>query len=359
VPGNRFDILAEGPQAFASGSDAIRGAKDHIHLTTYIFKNDWTGRGVREQLVDACRRGVQVRVLYDGLGTVGTSSDFFDPVVKAGGKVASFLPFRPFVHGLRVNFRNHRKLLIVDGDVAFTGGMNIGDEYATGRDWRDLHARLEGPVVPTLQRVFAEDWHFATGELLGDERWYRRVSPAGDVDVQVVESGPDQEDPAADEMMFGAISAARKSIDIATPYLVPTEPLEQALVSAARRGKRVRILLGDIVDHRVVRWATDAYLPHLMSAGIEIYRHPMMLHSKAVIVDGAWATLGSVNLDMRSLRLNFELNIAFPQAPVAGRLTSWFEKELSASRRVQPEELECGLWLRLARSAAYLLAPIL
>jgi cardiolipin synthase len=237
--------------------------------------------------------------------------------------------------------------------------MNIGDEYATGRDWRDLHARLEGPVVPTLQRVFAEDWHFATEELLEDERWYCRVPPAGDVDVQVVESGPDQEDPVADEMMFGALVSARKTVDIATPYLVPTEPVEQALVSAARRGRRVRILLGDVIDHRVVRWATDSYLPRLMAAGIEIYRHPMMVHSKAVIVDGVWATLGSTNLDMRSLRLNFELNVAFPQPEPVARLTAWFEKELAAARRVKPEELECGLRRRLARQAAYLLAPIL
>ena len=359
VPGNRFDILSEGPVAFASGQEAIQGAKDHVHLTTYIFKNDPTGRGVRAALEDACRRGVEVRVLYDGLGTLETSSEFFDPVTRAGGKVASFLPFRPFAHGLRVNFRNHRKLLVVDGRVAFTGGMNIGDEYATGRNWRDLHARLEGPVVPTLQRVFAEDWLFATEELLGDERWYRRVPPAGDTDVQVVDSGPDQEDPAAEEMMFGALAAARKCVDIATPYLVPTEPMEHALVSAARRGKRVRILLGDVVDHRVVRWATDAYLPRLMGAGVEIWRHPMMLHSKAVIVDGAWATLGSTNLDMRSLRLNFELNVAFPQVEAAKRLTAWFETELAASRLVQPAELECGTMVKLARQAAYLFAPVL
>ena len=359
VSGNRFDLLPEGPEAFAAGAEAIRGAKHHIHLVTYIFKNDPTGRGVLTGLADAARRGVQVRVLYDAIGNVGTQNAFFDPIRRDGGRVEPFLPGGPLRSQFRSNLRNHRKLLVVDGKVAFTGGMNIGDEYATGRDWRDLHCRIEGPVVPTLQRVFAEDWHFATGELLDAEAYYPRPEPAGLVPVQVIESGPDQDDPHADDLMFSALASARRSVDIATPYLVPPEPIEQALRSAARRGRRVRILLGEFVDHRVVRWATDAYIPRLLDAGVQIWRHPKMVHSKAVIIDGSWATMGSINLDARSLRLNFELNVALPDAPTVELLTRWFESELRASRPVEARDLAASFPLRLARQAAYLLSPVL
>src|SRR5439155_538204 len=192
-------------------------------------KSDPTCRGVLALLEEAARRGVEVRVLCDAYGNVATKAAFFDPVRRAGGSVASFLPGGPFRSGFRSNLRNHRKLLVVDGKVAFTGGMNIGDEYATGRAGRDLHCRIEGPAVPTLQRVFAEDWHFASNELLDAEAYYPRPAVAGDVPVQVVESGPDQEDPHADELVFSAIVSARRTLDIATPYLVPPEPIEQAL----------------------------------------------------------------------------------------------------------------------------------
>jgi cardiolipin synthase len=359
IPGNAFTLLAEGPAAFAAGRDAMRAAEHHIHLVTYIFKSDPTGRGTLKLLADAAARGVEVRVLHDGAGTFRTRSRFFDPIRKAGGTVASFLPISPFVPGLRLNLRNHRKLLIVDGEVAFTGGMNIGDEYATGHRWRDVHIGLHGPVVPALQRVFAEDWHLATGETLEGEKYFQQQPEAGSVPVQVVPSGPDQLEPLAPELMFGAIAAAREKIDIVTPYLVPTEAIEQALRSAARRGRRVRILLPQYVDSRVVRWATDSYLPRLLQAGVEVWRHPHMVHGKLVIVDDTWATLGSTNLDMRSLYLNFELNVAIPHDATARLLAEYFEGELASSRRLTLEDLNAPFRTRLARAAANLLSPLL
>ena len=237
--------------------------------------------------------------------------------------------------------------------------MNVGDEYATGRNWRDCHCRVRGPVVPSLQRVFASDWEFATGERLDADAYYHRQEVRGDVPVQVIESGPDQEDPLADDVMFGAIASARRTIDIVTPYFVPPEPIEQAIRSASLRGRRVRILLGEYVDHRVVRWATDSYLPRMIEAGVEVWRHPMMVHGKVVVVDGSWATIGSTNLDARSLRLNFELNVAMPHEPTAARVTAWFEAELAASRRLEAADLEAHGWLRLARAAAHLASPLL
>ena len=191
--------------------------------------------------------------------------------------------------------------------------------------------------MPTLQRVFAEDWHFSTGELLDADAYYPVCDPAGSVPIQVIESGPDQDDPHADDLMFSAIASARRSVDIATPYLVPPEPIEQALHSAARRGRRVRILLGEFVDHRVVRWATDAYIPRLLEAGVQVWRHPKMVHAKAVIVDGAWATMGSTNLDARSLRLNFELDTEIYDPDVA----RWIGKRIDALiDHAKPETLD-------------------
>lgn len=359
VPGNAFTLLSEGPVAFAAVREAMRKAKHHIHLVTYIFKSDPTGRGALKLLAAAAERGVEVRVLYDGAGTFWTKSRFFDPIRQAGGTVASFLPISPFIPGLRLNLRNHRKLLVVDGEVAFTGGMNIGDEYASGLQWRDVHAEVRGPVVPALQRVFAEDWHLATGKALEGETYYPEQPAAGDVPIQVVPSGPDQAEPLAPEMMFGAIAAARETIDIVTPYLVPTDAIEQVLRSAARRGRRVRILLPDFVDNRVVRWAVDSYLPRLIEAGVEIWRHPHMAHGKLMIVDGTWATLGSTNLDMRSLFLNFELNVAIPHEATARMLVAYFEGELASSRRLTLADLAAPFRIRLARSTAHLLSPLL
>ena len=359
VAGNELRLLAEGPAAFDAARDAMRAATRHVHLVTYIFKNDPTGRGTLQLLADAAGRGVEVRVLYDGAGTFATRSRFFDPIRQAGGTVASFLPISPFVPGLRLNLRNHRKLLVCDGAVALTGGRNVGDEYATGREWRDVHVQLRGPVVTALQRVFAEDWHLATGKTIDGDQYFPRQPAAGDVPIQVVPSGPDQIEPLAPELMFGAIASARETIDIMTPYLVPTEPIEQALRSAARRGRRVRVLVPEYVDHRIVRWAADSYLPRLIQSGVQVWRHPHMVHGKLVIVDSTWATLGSTNLDMRSLWLNFELNIAIPHAATASMLAAYFAAELAASRRLTIEDLDAPFPTRMARAGASLLSPLL
>jgi cardiolipin synthase len=359
VPGNEFTPLTEGPDAFRAAREAIEAARHHVHMVVYIFKDDRTGRDTLALLAQAARRGVEVRVLYDGLGSFGRSGAFFRPILDAGGRVAASLPVGRLYRLLHMNLRNHRKLVVVDGRVALTGGMNVGDEYATGRNWRDLHCRIRGPVVPSLQRVFVEDWNFATEELLDRDEYFPAVERAGDVPIQVVDSGPDQADPHAEELMFSAIAAARRSIDILTPYFVPTPGIEQALGSASRRGRRVRMLLPDYVDHRIVRWATDAYLPRLLQTGVEVWRHPQMSHGKMVIVDESWVTLGSVNLDMRSLRLNFELNVAIPHTPTAALLTRHFEGELSVARRLTEEELRVPPPRRLLRATAQLLSPIL
>jgi cardiolipin synthase A/B len=357
--GNRVTTLAEGPAAFAAAREAVEGARDHVNVLTYIFKDDRTGRGVLEHLVDAARRGVQVRLLFDALGTYHTSRRFFRPLVEAGGRVAAFLPLGKGLRSLRVNLRNHRKIVVVDGRIAFTGGMNVADEYAEGTGWRDVHARIEGPAALGLQRVFVEDWHFATGELLDAERWFAPPAPCGDVPVQVLAAGPDLATPVIENVFFAAVAAARRRIDILTPYFVPPEPLEAALADAARRGRKVRILVPERVDHRVVGLASDTIIPRLMAEGVEFYGYPKMLHAKVLCVDDAWSTVGSANLDARSLRLNFEVNVSFPHAATSRSIREVVDREVALSRRLTPEDFRFGLAGRMLRSSAALLAPVL
>lgn len=358
-PGNDVLPLADGPAAFAASRDAIDAAQDHIHVLTYIFKADRTGAGIRDRLVAAARRGVTVRVLFDALGTYTTSRRFFRPLTEAGGRVAAFLPLGKGLRNLRGNLRNHRKILVVDGHTAFTGGMNIADEYAEASGWRDIHARVRGPAAGGLQRVFVEDWYFATSELLDDSRWFVPARACGDVPVQVVASGPDLKDAVMESLYFAAIAGSRRRVDLLTPYFVPTEPLEAALCDAARRGREVRVLLPERPDHVVVGLAHQVIVPRLMEEGVQFFGYPKMLHAKAMCVDDAWGTLGSANFDNRSLRLNFEVNVAFPHAPTARRLRELLERQFAEARRLTPDDFRQSLGGRLLSNTAALLAPIL
>jgi len=358
-PGNEVLPLAEGPAAFEAAREAIDGARDHIHVLTYIFRDDRTGRGVLARLIAAAQRGVEVRVLFDALGSYWTKGRFFRPLLKAGGRVGTFLPLNHGLRNLRVNLRNHRKILIVDGHTAFTGGMNIADEYADRDGWRDVHARIRGPAALGLQRIFVEDWHFATDELLDAPRYFYDVPHAGDVPVQVLPSGPDLETPVLENVFFAAIAGARQRVDVLTPYFVPSEALEAALADAARRGRRVTVLLPEHPDHRIVALAADTIVPRLMREGVEFWAYPKMLHGKVLAVDDAWATLGSANLDNRSLRLNFEVNVAFPHAATAKRVRELIDTQLAISRRLTPDDYAFNMGGRLLRGAASLLAPVL
>ncbi len=358
-PGNQVRLLTEGPSAFAAGSEAIEGARHHVHVETYIIRADRTGHETIAALARAAARGVEVRLLYDSWGSHGTSADLFQPLLRAGGRVAAFLPVGLLHPGLRVNLRNHRKVIVVDGHTAFTGGMNIADEYAEANRWRDAHVRVAGPAALGLQRVFLEDWQFATEERIADERYFRAAVPQGDVPVQVVAGGPDRETSQIEDLFFAAIAAARKRVDILTPYFVPPEPLMAAIRAVVLRGLPVRLLVPSRTDHLPVRLAMEGILPRLMAAGLQVWGHPRMLHGKVLVVDDEWGTLGSANMDSRSLRLNFELNVAFPHPPTAVALRALVDREIAESRRLAPEDLRFGLGGRLLRNAAGLMAPIL
>ena len=358
-PGNDVLLLADGPAAFACAREAIDGARDQVHVATYIIRADHTGRSAVAGLARAAARGVDVRLLYDAWGSHRTSRKLFRPLRRAGGHVAAFLPVG-FLHpGLRVNLRNHRKILVVDGHTAFTGGMNIANEYAESNRWRDVQVRIVGPGALGLQRVFLEDWEFATGDRLADERYFRGAAPNGEIPVQVVAGGPDREVSQIEELFFAAIATARKRVDIMTPYFLPPETLTAAIRAVVLRGLPVRLLVPARTDHLPVRLAMEGVLPRLMAGGLEVWGYPGMLHGKVLVVDDEWGTLGSANMDARSLRLNFELNVAFPHPPTAVALRRLIDREIAKSRRLSPEELQFGLLGTVVRNAAGLLAPIL
>jgi cardiolipin synthase len=357
--GNSVEVYAEGREAFARIEADVAAARHHVHVETYIFKSDRTGHEVLDGLVEAARRGVEVRLIFDAIGTHRTRSRFFDPLREAGGQVASFLPVGSPLRLFHLNLRNHRKLVVVDGHTAYLGGRNVGDEYRDDPQWRDLHGAVRGPAVCGLQRGFVEDWHFATGELLDDDCYFEGAARAGDVPVQVLADGPDTEPYLLEDLFFSAIAGARRRVDLATPYFVPTEPLHAALRSALARGRQVRVLFGKTVDHRIVRWASEAFLADLLAVGLEAWEHPGMVHSKVLVVDDEWGTFGSANFDARSLRLNFELNVGVPDEGVARRVREYVDAEVTHSRRVRPEDLRRGIPGRLLQQAAGLFSPIL
>ena len=358
-PANELLVLADGPSARAAMLEAIDGAKDHVHVETYIIRADRTGEAIVAALARAAGRRVEVRLLYDSWGSHGIPSHLFRPLLRAGGHVAAFLPVGLLRPGLRINLRNHRKVVLVDGHTAFTGGMNVADEYMDANRWRDAHVRIRGPAALGLQRVFLEDWQFATDERVADERYFRGGLPRGEIPVQVVAGGPDRETSQVEDLFFAAIAAARLRVDIVTPYFLPPEPLMAAVRAVVLRGLPVRLLIPAMTDHRVVRLAMEGTLPRLMGAGLEVWGYPRMIHGKILVVDDEWGTLGSANMDSRSLRLNFELNVAFPHPPTAVALRELVDREIAQSRRLGPEDFRFGLGGRLLRNAAGLLAPVL
>jgi cardiolipin synthase len=370
--GNKVEMYHEGEPAYHAMLEAVRGARHHIHMETFIFQPDAAGREFLDALTKKAREGVQVRLVYDAMGSLHLHASRLRELRGAGGKVFAFLPLNPFRRRIQVNLRNHRKILVVDGRVAFVGGLNIGDEYL-GKVrrfgfWRDTHFRLEGPAVRHVQRVFAEDWDFAAGEHLTDPpdakpgQSYFRPGPAdGDVPVQVVESGPDRDLKAIREIYFAAILGARQRLWIASPYFVPDAGLRDALRLAGYMGVDVRFLGQCYPDKWIPQYAARYYWEEMLAADVKVYQYARgMMHSKVVLVDGKWASVGTANLDNRSLHLNFEVNCLFYDPKVVADLEAAFLRDLGYSirldRRVYARRPFTG---RLLENACRLLSPVL
>jgi cardiolipin synthase len=360
--GNKVTLFHGGGPFFESLFADVAAAKKTIHIEIYIFEYDAIGRRFLDALTAKAKEGVSVRLVYDAVGTRGLWWWRLSEFRKAGGKAVAFLPVNILRRRFRVNLRNHRKIIVIDGRIAYTGGMNIGDEYVSkGKlgHWRDTMAKLEGPAVASLQATFAEDWHFASGETLQHETV--EPPPVGDELVQVIQSGPDLDLKSIREVYFGAIFKVRKSLWITTPYYIPDAGIRDALVLAGRSGIDVKLLLPMNADHTTVHYASRYYLPDLLEAGVEIYLYKKgFIHSKVWIADGQWASVGTANLDLRSLRLNFEVNCLIYSQPSIADLEEAFQRDLQDSVRLDAKSFARRPWTeKLAENFCRLFSPIL
>jgi cardiolipin synthase len=333
--GNDVTLYHETSIAFQDLLAAIDAAHHHVHLEYFILRSDATGAQLFDLLTQKAKEGVEVRLLFDAMGCLHLRRRCLQPLLEAGGHVAAFLPLNPVRSLIRVSLRNHRKITVIDGRHAFTGGMNIGDEYL-GKSrrmgyWRDSFLRIDGPGAADLQRVFCEDWEFATRQRLGDA-YFPHLEPTGPYRVQVAASGPDQEINTIREIYFAAILAAREKVWIATPYVVPDAGLFDALRLARHRGVDVRILSLARPDHYVSYYAGRYFSAELSAMGVQVYQYQKgMMHAKVVLVDGRWAMVGSANLDNRSLHLNFEVGCLLDAPELAVDLQAAFLKDLESS----------------------------
>lgn len=365
LAGNAMRPLVNGDQAYPEMLAAIRQARHSITLSTYIFYNDPVGREFAEALGAAVARGVAVRVLIDAVG-LRYSMPTIEGVLRSRS-----VPMRKFMptHRPRVvpffNLRNHRKSLVIDGEVAFFGGMNIGEgnclERAPPHPMRDLHFRLEGPAVAEIQAVFAEDWTFASAEHLSGERWFPPQSRPGASLARVIADGPDERFDTLRQLISGALSVARSRISIVTPYFLPDATLQDGLCTAALRGVEVRILLPGKNNLPIVDWACRGQLEPLLRQGCRVFfSEGVFDHSKLFTVDEEWSLVGSTNWDPRSLSLNFEANVECYDHWLAAELDQWFEQRLQESRELHLAELLATPWgQQLRNGVARLFSPYL
>ena len=359
--GNSVEMMRNGDKAYPAMLAAIDAATRSVGICSYIFRADVAGQPFIEALIRAHHRGVQVRVLIDGIGGGYFYSGTYLRLRKAGVPVDRFLhsyfPWRtPFL-----NLRNHRKLLVVDGRIAFTGGINIGAENLLATNppdpVRDTHFRIEGPVVEQLVEVFADDWLYETGEKLLSDAWFPTLEPVGEVLARAITSGPDEDLEQIEFVALHAISCARRSIRVVTPYYLPPELLTTALGLAAMRGIAVDIVVPEKSNHAFLDWARRVPLRNLLAAGCRVWLRPEPFdHSKLMTVDDSWSLIGSANWDTRSFRLNFELNVEIQDPAFAQSLIH----ATQAGRQLDLATLDNEpLLLRLRNSAARLLQPYL
>jgi cardiolipin synthase A/B len=339
---NRVELLLNGDEIFPAKLAAIRAARVSITYAEYFYAEGPVAGEIAEALAERCRAGVQARVLVDGVGALSMKREHRQTIESAGCRLATFRPIGPFALR-RNNHRNHRRVLVVDGRIGITGGSGVSWKWTgNGRapeHWRDTDVRLQGPVVEQLQAAFAENWLEATGEMLGGPAYLpgaRRVE--GGIVAQIVRSAPGDGGEWMSNLFLLAIAGARRSIHVTNPYFVPDRPLAEAFIAAARRGVRVVVLVPGVIDHALVREAGRRNFGELLQAGIEIHEYqPALLHSKTMVVDGVWATVGSTNLDHRSFALNDELNVAVYDARFAAAVERAFAADVAMSKRVTYE----------------------
>lgn len=361
-PGNDVTVYTNGTAKFTALAADLRAAQRYINLQYYIFDDDRTGTAIADILIERARAGVTVRVIYDHVGSIETKRRFFRRMSEAGVQIFPFfrVAFPPF--GTRINWRNHRKLCVVDGEVGYIGGMNIADRYIDGGKhfdvWRDTHLRITGPAVRGLQYSFAVDWNFMGQPLIEDEAPSLQTGTMG---CQLITSGPMAAFSNIEFMYMNAIGGARKRIYLQTPYFLPTDGLLKALQTAAMAHVDVRIMIPEHSDSRMLRYAGLSYVSECLQSGIKVYLYqPGMLHSKTLIVDDEIASVGSANFDFRSFEHNFEANMFVYSADFNRRMTDIFMSDMRHSKRLLAAQWRKRSYVQKAQeSVLRLLSPIL
>lgn len=362
--GNTVRTFTDGYQMFQSLLEAIERARHHIHLQFYIFEDDAAGRMVSDALIKKAKEGVEIRLLYDDVGSWKVDHSFFERMREAGIETRGFLKVRFPMFTSKVNYRNHRKVVIIDGCVGFVGGMNIALRYLKGVSWgiwRDTHIRVEGSAVYGLQVSFLTDWYAADRSLITSSCYFPEISSNGESLVQIVTSNPIGGMESIVQGLLIAITISRKYFYIQTPYLLPTEPILMGLKTAALGGVDVRIMIPERSDSRIAHLASLSYLEELIKSGVKIYRYKKgFLHSKMMVSDDTLSTVGSTNMDFRSFEHNFEVNAFLYDRPSAQKMKSIFLDDQKDAELVSLKEWRMRPWYqKVAESVIRLFAPLL
>lgn len=339
---NRTKVLTDGEATYASILKALESANHHIHLDYYTIRNDGIGDKFLKVLAEKAKRGVQVRVLYDGIGSMKLDQTFLDTLSKAGAEYGCFSPLKASLARGRINYRNHRKMIVVDGEVGFLGGINIGDEYI-GLDrklgyWRDTHLRVQGDAVYYLQALFMCDWLTVTGKQLPDDPNFMPDHSIRDVErVLIVPGRPGINDQKIIQVLITAMASAQAKIYAVTPYFIPDPSLAMSLRIAARSGIDVKLIIPGIADSKLVLLATLSYVQDMLEAGVRVYRYQKgFIHSKVLIIDDTLASVGTANLDMRSLYSNYELLALLFDEKRIRKLENDFMEDMRHSEEIDP-----------------------
>ena len=364
---NHVEIFDDGQEKFDELLHDIHHAKDHIHVQYYIFKLDRLGTRILNALIEKAKQGVQVRILYDEMGSRGVHKRDFKQLIKYGGEVEVFFPsILPLINP-RMNYRNHRKLVLVDGRIGYIGGFNVGDEYLGLKEkfgyWRDTHLRIEGSSVHPLQTRFLLDWNQASDrkDLEYEDRFFPTFSRKGDTAIQIVSSGPDSQWESIKNGYIKMINMAKKYVYIQTPYFIPDDAFMNAVKIACLSGIDVRIMIPNKPDHLFVYWATYYHVGILIDAGARIYIYDNgFLHAKMIVIDDEVASVGTANIDSRSFKLNFEVNAFIYDKAVSRKLAELFEKDKMYSTELTKEKYENRpTKIKIKESISRLLSPIL
>jgi len=370
IAGNRVTLLFDGPATMREMMAAARAATSSINLETYIFDQDQIGNEFADVLIEKQRQGVPVNIMVDAVGALATPAAFFDRMRAAGIRVLIFNPVNPAKAkgNWDLNNRNHRKLMVVDGRVAFTGGINISSTYANSSlfrskskranpdgskvGWRDTHVKIEGPAVAPLQYSFVNLWVQQEGGELPKAEYFPALTPVGDKLIRVLAANPEG-DSSIYKALVVAITEAKKSIHITSAYFVPDQQIVDALCEAAKRGVDVKLVLPGVSDHSLIRYAGQGFYDQLLQAGVKIFELQIaVLHAKTAVIDGAWSTIGSANIDRRSFLHNYELNVVVLDPAFGQAMESAFNEDLRDSKQVTLEQWKHRPWMDRIREWA-------